>query len=125
LLATRNIAVLQLEVLHPAPGAQQAEDYQLAFETLAGQLSASGPIDRNKIALDGFSRNGYWIEYTLAHSQFPFAAAIAADNYDPSYLQSALFNWRAEDAAANGAAALSASPREFHSSSANGKSTAA
>jgi hypothetical protein len=106
LLATRNIAVLQLEVLHPAPDAQQAEDYRLAFETLAEQLIASGLIDRNKIALDGFSRNGYWVEYTLAHSKFPFAAAIAADNYDPSYFQSALFNWRAEDALANGAAAF-------------------
>jgi hypothetical protein len=113
LLATRNIAVLQLEVLHPAPGAQQAEDYLLAFETLAEQLSASGLVDRNKIALDGFSRNGYWVEYTLAHSPFPFAAAIAADNYDPSYFQSALFNWRAEDAIANGAAAFGAGLRDW------------
>jgi hypothetical protein len=113
LLATRNIAVLQLEVLHPAPGAQQAEDYQLAFETLAEQLSASGLIDRNKIALDGFSRNGYWVEYTISHSQFPFAAAIAADNYDPSYFPSALFNWRAEDATANGAAAFGEGLRDW------------
>jgi hypothetical protein len=113
LLATRNIAVLQLEVLHPAPGPQQADDYQLAFETLAQQLSASGLIDRKKIALDGFSRNGYWVEYTLAHSEFPFAAAIAADNYDPSYFPSALFNWRAEDATANGAAAFGDGLRDW------------
>ena len=113
LLATRNIAVLQLEVLHPAPGAQQAEDYQLAFETLAEQLSASGLIDRDKIALDGFSRNGYWVEYTLAHSKFPFAAAIAADNYDPSYFQSAIFNWRTEDATTNGAAAFGDGLRDW------------
>ena len=113
LLATRNIAVLQLEVLHPAPGAQQADNYQLAFETLAGQLSSSGLIDRKRIALDGFSRNGYWVEYTLAHSQFPFAAAITADNYDPSYFPSALFNWRAEDATANGAAAFGEGLRDW------------
>jgi hypothetical protein len=106
LLATRNIAVLQLAVVHRSLGAGEAEDYQLAFETLANQLSASGLADRNKIALDGFSRNGYWVEYTLSHSKFPFAAAIAADNYDPSYFQSALANWRNEDEQVNGAPAF-------------------
>jgi len=106
LLATRGIAVLELEVLHPSQGPQQAEDYQLGFETLAEQLSSSGLIDRNKIALVGFSRNGYWVEFTLAHSKFPFAAAVAADNYDPSYFQSALANWRTDDAQMNGATAF-------------------
>jgi hypothetical protein len=106
LLATRNIAVLQLAVVHPSSGVGQSEDYQLAFETLANQLSASGLADRNKIALDGFSKNGYWVEYTLSHSKFPFAAAIAADNYDPSYIQSALADWRYEDEQMNGAPAF-------------------
>jgi hypothetical protein len=106
LLATRNIAVLQLAVVHRSSGVGEAEDYQLAFETLAEQLSASGLADRNKIALDGFSRNGYWVEYTLSHSKFPFAAAIAADNYDPSYIQSALTNWRKDDEQVNGAPAF-------------------
>jgi len=106
LLATRSIAVLQLAVVHPSSGVGQAEDYQLAFETLADQLSASGLADRNKIALDGFSRNGYFVEYTLSHSKFPFAAAIAADNYDPSYSQSALANWRDIDEQMNGAPAF-------------------
>jgi dipeptidyl aminopeptidase/acylaminoacyl peptidase len=106
LLATRNIAVLQLAVVHRSSGVGEAEDYQLAFETLAEQLSASGLADRNKIALDGFSRNGYWVEYTLSHSKFPFAAAIAADNYDPSYFQSALTNWRKDDEQVNGAPAF-------------------
>jgi dipeptidyl aminopeptidase/acylaminoacyl peptidase len=106
LLATRNIAVLQLAVVHRSSGVGEAEDYQLAFETLAEQLSASGLADRNKIALDGFSRNGYFVEYTLSHSKFPFAAAIAADNYDPSYFQSALTNWRNIDEQVNGAPAF-------------------
>lgn len=106
LLATRNIAVLQLEVLHPSAGVDQAADYQLAFETLAAQLSASGLADESKIGLDGFSQNGYWVEYTLSHSSFPFAAAVAADNYDPSYFQSALSNWRELDTAPNGAPAF-------------------
>jgi len=106
LLATQNIAVLTLSVLHFASGLGQDDDYQLAFESLAEQLVASGIADSQKIALAGFSRNGHWVEFTLAHSKFPFAAAIAADNYDPSYIQSALANWRNEDAQMNGAPAF-------------------
>jgi hypothetical protein len=113
LLASRNIAVLQLAVVHPASGVGQAEDYQLAFEALAEQLSASGLADRNRVALDGFSKNGYWVEYTLSHSKFPFAAAIAADNYDPSYIQSSLSNWRSEDEQMNGAAAFGGGLQEW------------
>jgi Prolyl oligopeptidase family len=106
LLATRDIAVLELEVLKPSQDSKEAENYQLAFETVAEQLSASGLVDRSKVALAGFSRNGYWVEFTLAHSKFPFAAAVAADNYDPSYFQSAIANWRVDDAQANGGEAF-------------------
>jgi hypothetical protein len=106
LLATRNIAVLELEVLHPAQGFKGAEDRQLAFEALSRQLASSGLVDESKIALAGFSQNGYWVEYTLAHSAFPFAAAIAGDNYEPSYFQSALGNWREMDVKLNGGAAF-------------------
>jgi len=104
LLATRNIAVLQLSTVGRSPDDKQGEEYQLAFETLAEQLSASGLIDRNKIALDGFSQIGYWVEYTLTHSAFPFAAAVASDNYDPSYIQSALGNWDDLSVLTNGGA---------------------
>jgi hypothetical protein len=103
LLASRNIAVLQLELLHSSGGVDESEQFQLQFETVAEELSRSGFIDRTKIALVGFSRNGYWVEYTLAHSSFPFAAAIVADNYDPSYFQSALNDWRPQDDEMNGA----------------------
>jgi hypothetical protein len=106
LLATQNIAVLTLSVLHFASGLGQDDDYQLAFESVAQQLVASGLADPRKIALTGFSRNGHWVEFTLAHSTFPFAAALAVDNYDPSYIQSALANWRNEDAQMNGAPAF-------------------
>jgi hypothetical protein len=107
-LASRNIAVLVLKVLHTAGGIQESDDRQLGFETLARQLVASGLADENKIAIDGFSRNGYFVDYTLAHSEFPFSAAIASDNYEPSYFQSALANWRKWDALANGASAFGA-----------------
>jgi hypothetical protein len=101
LLATRNIAVLTLQVMHAAPDSSQDDDYQLAFETLAKQLVASGIADPDKIGLSGFSRNGHWVEFTLAHSTFPFAAAIAADNVDPSYFQAALTNWSEYSASMN------------------------
>jgi hypothetical protein len=113
LLATRNIAVLQLEVLHVSWGSGQAEEFQLAVETLADQLSSSGLVDRDKVALAGFSLNGYWVEYTLEHSSFPFAAAVAADNYDASYIQSALSNWRTDDEQVNGASAFGAGLQEW------------
>jgi hypothetical protein len=106
LLATRNVAVLTLQVMHAAPDSSQDDDYQLAFETLAKQLIASGLADPDKIGLSGFSRNGHWVEFTLAHSTFPFAAAIAADNVDPSYMQSALSNWSQYGAAMNDAPAF-------------------
>jgi hypothetical protein len=113
LLATRNIAVLELQVLHAAQGFKGAEDRQLAFEVLSRQLARSGLVDENKIALAGFSQNGYWVEYTLAHSDFPFAAAIAGDNYEPSYLQSALGNWREMDVQLNGGPAFGAGLQEW------------
>jgi hypothetical protein len=106
LLATRNIAVLTLLVTNFEAGSTQDDDYQLAYESLAKQLVASGIADPDKIGLTGFSRNGHWVEFTLAHSTFPFAAAIAADNLDPSYFQAALMNWTTHDAAMNGAAAF-------------------
>jgi hypothetical protein len=106
LLASRNIALLTLQVVNAAPDSSQDDDYQLAFETLAKQLVASGLADPNKIGLTGFSRNGHWVEFTLAHSTFPFAAAIAADNVDPSYFQSALANWSQYGAAMNDAPAF-------------------
>ena len=113
LLATRNIAVLHLEVLHLSSDTREAPAVQLALETLARQLSASGLVDENRIAIDGFSRNGFWVEYTLAHSPYPFAAAVASDNYDPSYFQSALSNWRRSDEQANGAPAFGAGLNEW------------
>lgn len=113
LLATRNIAVLELEVLHPSLGAEEAPDVQLGIETVAEQLASSGLIDRNNVSLDGFSRNGYWVEFTLAHSKFPFRAAVAADNYDPSYFQSALANWRTADEQRNGAPAFGAGLKQW------------
>lgn len=105
LLANRGIAVLQLNVRMGAKfnTSQEAETRKVGFEAVAEHLVESGLVDRQKIGLAGFSRNGYYVEYTLTHSRFPFAAAIAADNWDPSYFQQTLTGEVGNASAVNGA----------------------
>jgi dipeptidyl aminopeptidase/acylaminoacyl peptidase len=90
-LAGRQIAVLQLNVDGAEIGSpSEVDSYQRAFEEVSRLLIERGIADAGRIGLIGFSRNGYFVSYTLTHSAFPFAAAILADNYDPSYLQTTL-----------------------------------
>jgi dipeptidyl aminopeptidase/acylaminoacyl peptidase len=105
LLANRGIAVLQLNVRMGAKfnTAQEAETRKVAFERLAEQLVESGLVDRQKVGLAGYSRNGYYVEYTLTHSSFPFATAISADSWDPSYFQQTLTGDIGNASAVNGA----------------------
>lgn len=103
-LANRGIAVLNLNVRMPAGGPAEARLRREAFEQTAEHLVASGLVDRTKVGLAGFSRNGYYVEYTLAHSSFPFAAAVAADNWDPSYFQQTLLGYPDSASAAYGSA---------------------
>jgi hypothetical protein len=49
-----------------------------------------GVVDPQRVGLAGFSRTGWHVEYTLAHSDIPYAAAIASDNVDGSYVQAML-----------------------------------
>jgi len=92
LLANREIAVLHLNVRigQKFNTTAEAETRRIAFERTAEHFIAKGLVDPQKVGLLGFSRNGYYVEYTLTHSSFPFAAAIAADNWDPSYFQQIL-----------------------------------
>jgi dipeptidyl aminopeptidase/acylaminoacyl peptidase len=105
LLANRGIAVLQLNVRMGAKfnTAQEAETRKVAFERSAEQLVESGLVDRRKVGLAGYSRNGYYVEYTLTHSSFPFATAISADSWDPSYFQQTLTGDIGNASAVNGA----------------------
>lgn len=105
LLANRGIAVLQLNVRLGAKfnTGQEAETRKVAFEAVARQLVESGLVDGQKVGLAGFSRNGYYVEYALTHSRFPFAAAIAADSWDPGYFQQTLTGDIGNASAVNGA----------------------
>jgi dipeptidyl aminopeptidase/acylaminoacyl peptidase len=50
----------------------------------------------------GFSRNGYYVEYAITHSSFPFAAAVSADNWDPSYVAQTLLGYGVASESVNG-----------------------
>lgn len=91
-LAARGVLVLHLDVMmgQKFGGAEEAAIRQQGFEAAIAHLDALKLIDPAKVGIVGFSRNGFYVEYTLTHSSFPFAAAIAADNWDPSYVQQTL-----------------------------------
>ncbi|WP_158635859.1 prolyl oligopeptidase family serine peptidase [Sphingosinicella ginsenosidimutans] len=95
LLANQGMFVLHMNLTgNSGFGTEREGDARRrAFEDAAEQLVAAGLVDRERVGLLGFSRNGYYVEYTLTHSDFPFAAAVAADNWDPSYFQQTLLGY--------------------------------
>lgn len=104
LLAARGMLVLHLNVeggaVQNTP--KEADLRRRAFERAAEQLVAQGLADRALVGLAGFSRNGFYVEYTLTHSTFPFAAALTTDNWDAGYVAQTFLGYNATDA--NGAA---------------------
>lgn len=50
------------------------------IESAVKTLDQRQMIDPSKVGLAGFSRGGWYVEYTLTHSRFPFRAASATDN---------------------------------------------
>jgi hypothetical protein len=84
--------VLQMDVLmgQKMGGGEEAAIRQQGVEAAIAHLDGLKLIDPAKVGIAGFSRNGFYVEYALTHSSFPFAAAIASDNWDPSYIQQTL-----------------------------------
>lgn len=62
-------------------------------EALIAELAAAGKIDPTRVGLMGYSATGWDVSYALAHSSFPYAAALTDDNKDGSYLQAAFTGW--------------------------------
>jgi dipeptidyl aminopeptidase/acylaminoacyl peptidase len=100
-LASRGIIVLQIQdppfstFLSPSePRAAIAE-----FESGIQMLKDKELIDTKKVGLLAFSRTGWYVDYALSHSDFPYAAAIDADAGDFGYLDGLLKNWMTETAA--------------------------
>lgn len=98
ILAGRGIAVLQVEDKN-VPGVDlspgEPEMYMRAYEAGVGHLVDSGVVRRDKVGILGFSRTGWYVEYALTHSEFPYAAALCADNIDGNYSRS-FFQWADE-----------------------------
>jgi dipeptidyl aminopeptidase/acylaminoacyl peptidase len=63
------------------PGALgEAAFKQDLVESAVKSLDQRQLIDPAKVGLIGFSRGGWYVEYTLTHSHMPFRAATATDN---------------------------------------------
>lgn len=105
-LANRGLAVAHIRVDAPSQTPSEAKVRAAAFEQIARELSRRGLIDLSKVGISGFSRNGYYVEFALTHSQFPFAAAIAADNWDPSYFPQTLMGYPGGAEEVNGGRAV-------------------
>lgn len=90
-LANRDIFVL-----HGPSRAESIDEVRrqiAALETRINTLSAKGLVDRERVGIMGYSASGWLTTYALAHSNFPYAAAITDDNKDGGYLQAALSSW--------------------------------
>lgn len=87
LLANRDMFVLHqtVDVGERFGTPEEGQVRSAAFEAAIAQLTSTELIDPARVGLLGFSRNGYYVEYALTHSTFRYTAAIAADNFDPSY----------------------------------------
>jgi dipeptidyl aminopeptidase/acylaminoacyl peptidase len=104
-MAGRDIAVLHVNV-HMGKKfgtVEEAETRKSGLTAAAEFLIERGLVEPTKVGLAGFSRNGWYAEYSLTHGGFPYAAAIAADNWDPSYTSTMLFGDFEGAAAVNGA----------------------
>jgi hypothetical protein len=65
---------------------REGPHYTELFESAIDDLDRRGLIDRNRVALSGFSRTTYHVLYALTHSHYHFAAAVAADGINFGYV---------------------------------------
>ena len=102
-LASRDIAVLQIAGPEKPPSMQEETDFARAksrawaLADAAKHLVDMGLVDKDKVGIMGHSATGRTIETALALTDFPYAAAIAADNYELSYTQSMYLGWNVID----------------------------
>lgn len=113
LLAGRNIAALQVSVEAQYGTPSEVETVLRAYQKVAEALVEEGLVNRDRVGITGFSRNGYFTYQALARGAFPFAAAVVVDNYDPSYLQTTLLNMYADAESAIGAAPFGSGLQEW------------
>lgn len=97
-LAARGIIVLQVggstdlsEDMKYALTPREAPRQMAAYEGAIDYLDGRGLIDRNRVGILGFSRTVFYVEYSLTHSRYRFAAASVADGVDGGYVNYLLF----------------------------------
>ena len=91
LLAGRGIGVLQVsDATSGVPQGENARIYMNGYESAVDLLIEKGIADPERIAIQGFSRTGWLVQHALVHSDFVFAAAIAADNVEAGYVENTL-----------------------------------
>jgi dipeptidyl aminopeptidase/acylaminoacyl peptidase len=92
-LAAKGIVVLQVGGSSDASddskyveSPEEAPRQMAAYEGAIDYLDDRGLIDRNRVGMIGFSRTVFYVEYTLTHSKYQFAAVTLADGFDGSYM---------------------------------------
>lgn len=91
LLAGRNIGVLQIS--NATGSVTQRESAKAAMNGYDGAVAFlvdKGIADPKRIGIQGFSRTGWSVQHSLVHSDFVYAAAIAADNVEGGYVENSL-----------------------------------
>lgn len=100
-LVNRQIAVLQVGA--PDNGSSVVRSVSDIKMLTAGReagvqhLAALGLIDPGKVGLMGFSAMGRQVEHAITFSDFPYAAAIAADHATHNYGESILYGTALND----------------------------
>jgi hypothetical protein len=57
------------------------------IENAIGFVDGLGILDRDRLAIVGFSRTGLYVQYMLTHSKIHFRAAVVAEGSDGGYSQ--------------------------------------
>lgn len=92
-LANQGIVVLEIGTPPAEYPSSEADARMRGYTSAIEYLYSIGLIDRDDVGIVGYSRNGWHVEYALAFSGFPFAAAIADDNIDSGYFEAAMMGW--------------------------------
>ncbi|RDS85053.1 hypothetical protein DWU98_03715 [Dyella monticola] len=92
-LANQGIVVLEIGTPPAGYPSSEADARMRGYTSAIKYLYSIGLIDCARVGIVGFSRNGWHVEYALAFSGFPFAAAIADDNIDSGYFEAAMMGW--------------------------------
>lgn len=81
-LAAHDILVLQVHERYPHEYGRLDEwpTVQRGWESVIDLLDRRGLIDRDRIAIQGWSRTGAQMMYALAHSSYPFRAAVLTNS---------------------------------------------